>query len=101
MADYLGMLKGEQLISLSDNFDYVTATADFVGLKLFPAVKTDNMKLAIAQLTKGGKIPVMALVHALDTEARIGDRPNYETINVELMLIKEKLNKVRSSMIKV
>ena len=92
MADYLGMLKGEQLISLSDNFDYVTATADFVGLKLFPAVKTDNMKLAIAQLTKGGKIPVMALVHALDTEARIGDRPNYETMNVELMLIKEKLN---------
>ena len=92
MADYLGMLKGEQLISLSENFDYVTATADFVGLKLFPAVKTDNMKLAIAQLTKGGKIPVMALVHALDTEARIGDRPNYETMNVELMLIKEKLN---------
>ena len=96
MADYLGMLKGEQLISLSENFDYVTATADFVGLKLFPAVKTNNMKLAIAQLTKGGKIPVMALVHAFDTESRIEDRPNYETMNLELLLIKAKLNQGES-----
>ena len=87
MADYLGMLKGEQLVSLSQNFDYVTATADFVGLKLFPAVKTDNMKLAIAQLTKGGKIPVMALVHALDTEAiKVEPYWNYIDSYVKIVL---------------
>lgn len=92
MADFLNMLKGEQLVSLSENFDYVTATEDFIALKLFPMAKTDNLKLAIVQLTEGGKVPVMALVHALDTEARIGDRPNYTRIKAELLLVKEKLN---------
>lgn len=92
MADFLTLLKGEQLVSLSEQFDYVTATEDFVALKLFPMVRTENLKLAIAQLTEGGKVPVMALVHALDTEARIGDRPNYQRIKAELLLVKEKLN---------
>lgn len=92
MADYLGMLKSEQLIEISDNFDYIRATQGFVGLKLFPLVQTENMKLAIANLMEGSDIPVMAFVHALDTEARIGDRPNYSEIKYELLLIKEKLN---------
>lgn len=90
--DYLKMLKGEQLVSITENFDYLTATQEFVGLKLFPMFKTENMKLAIAQLTENGKVPVMALVHAFDTEARIGDRPDYEEIKFELLLVKEKLN---------
>lgn len=86
------MLKGEQWIQISEDFDYVRATRDFVGLKLFPMVKTDNMKLAVAELAEGADIPVMALVHALDTEARIGDRPDFKEINYELLLVKEKLN---------
>lgn len=90
--DYLGLLKGEQWIEISEDFDYVRATRDFVGLKLFPMVRTDNMKLAVAELVDGGDIPVMALVHALDTEAKIGDRPDFEEINYELLLVKEKLN---------
>lgn len=90
--DYLGLLKGEQWIQISEDFDYVRATKDFVGLKLFPMVKTDNMKLAVAELVEGGDIPVMALVHALDTEARIGDRPDFKEIRYELLLVKEKLN---------
>lgn len=92
MADYLGLLKGETLVTISNDFDYIRATQDFKGLKLFPMVKTENMKLAIMNLVEGGDVPVMALVHALDTEAKIGDRPNYEEINYELFLIKEKLN---------
>ena len=92
MADIYKMLSESQLVSLSENFDYVTATEDFVALKLFPLARTDNLKLAIANLVEGGKVPVMALVHALDTEARIGDRPNYEVVKTELFLIKEKLN---------
>lgn len=90
--DYLGLLKGEQWLAISEDFDYVRATRDFVGLKLFPMVRTDNMKLAIAQLAEGSDVPVMALVHALDTEAKIGDRPDYEEIRYELLLVKEKLN---------
>ena len=90
--DYLGMLKGEQMIEISEGFDYLRATQDFVGLKLFPMFKTENMKLAVFNLVEGGDVPVMALVHALDTEARIGDRPDFKEIKFELLLVKEKLN---------
>lgn len=90
--DYLGLLEGKQWIEISEDFDYVRATQDFVGLKLFPMFRTENMKLAVADLVEGADIPVMALVHALDTEARIGDRPDFEEINYELLLVKEKLN---------
>lgn len=90
--NYLGLLEGKTWIQISEDFNYVRATQDFVGLKLFPMVKTDNMKLAVADLVKGSDIPVMALVHALDTEARIGDRPDFKEIEFELLLVKEKLN---------
>lgn len=90
--DYLKNLKGEQLVAISNDFDYLSATADFVGLKLMPMVKTENMKVAMYNLLAGQDIPVIALVHALDSEARIADRPNYEEFKAELFLIKAKLN---------
>lgn len=92
MADFLKILDGETLANISVQFDYKSATADFVGLKLFPMVKTDNLKVAMYNLLKGSDVPVIALVHAFDSEARIGDRPNYEEIRAELLLIKEKIN---------
>lgn len=92
MADFLKILDGETLANISVQFDYKSATADFVGLKLFPMVKTPNLKVAIYNLTKGAAVPVIALVHAFDSEARIGDRPNYNEIKAELLLIKEKIN---------
>lgn len=92
MADYLKTLKGEELVQISADFDYIKATADFVGLKLMPMVKTENMKVAMYNLLKGSDIPVVALVHALDSEARIGDRADYEEIKASLFLIKEKIN---------
>ena len=90
--DYLRTLKHEELVRISADFDYLSATADFVGLKLLPMVKTENMKVAMYNLLNGSDIPVVALVHALDSEARIGDRPEYEEIREELFLIKEKIN---------
>ncbi len=92
MADFLKILDGETLANISVQFDYKAAMADFRGLKLMPMVKTENMKVAMYNLLKGSEIPVIALVHALDSEARIGDRPNYEEIKEELFLIKEKIN---------
>ena len=92
MADYLKILGGEELANISVQFDYKNATADFVGLKLMPMVKTENLKVAMYNLLKGAEIPVIALVHAFDSEARIGDRPNYEEFKAELFLIKEKIN---------
>jgi hypothetical protein len=44
------------------------------------------------QLVADGDLPVMAQVHALDSEARIGDRPNYKELELEKFFIKEKLN---------
>ena len=92
MADFLKILDGETLANISVQFDYKSATADFVGLKLFPMVKTPNLKVAMYNLLKGSEVPVIALVHAFDSEARIGDRPNFEEIKAELLLIKEKIN---------
>lgn len=92
MADFLKILDGETLANISVQFDYKSATANFVGLKLFPMVKTNNLKVAMYNLLKGADVPVIALVHAFDSEARIGDRPNYEEIRAELLLIKEKIN---------
>ena len=92
MADLLGMIKNHQLVEFSNNFDYMKLTENFVGLRLFPLFKTKNIKLAMFNLLEGGTIPVMAFVHALDTEAKIGDRPDVQELNFELLLIKEKLN---------
>lgn len=90
--DFLRTLKNEELVSISADFNYLRATEDFVGLKLLPMAKTENLKVAIYNLTKGADVPVMALVHAFDSEARIGDRPEYEEIKAELLLVKEKIN---------
>lgn len=92
MADLLKTLKNEELVRISADFNYLSVTNDFVGLKLLPMVKTKNMKVAIYNLMKGSEVRVSALVHALDSEARIGDRPEYEEIRAELFLIKEKIN---------
>lgn len=90
--NYLGLLEGKEWIAISEDFDYIRATRDFIGLKLFPMVKTENMKLALASLVEGADVSVIAFVHALDTEARTGDRPDSKEIDFELLLIKEKLN---------
>lgn len=92
MADFLKILDGKELAQISVQFDYKNATQDFVGLRLLPMVKTDNLKVAMYNLTKGAEVPVIALVHAFDSEARIGDRPGYEEFEESLFLIKEKIN---------
>ena len=92
MADLLKTLKREELVKISADFDYLSVTNGFVGLKLLPMVRTENMKVAIYNLMKGSQVRVSALVHALDSEARIGDRPEFEEVRAELFLIKEKID---------
>ena len=38
MADLLKTLKHEELVKISADFDYLSVTKDFVGLKLLPMV---------------------------------------------------------------
>jgi hypothetical protein len=89
--DLIEQIKGYNSLVVGADFDYVKATTKFNGLKLFPIVRTDNLKVQIMQLVEGGELPVIALVHALDTEARIGDRPELEEYKYELNLVKESL----------
>ena len=88
--DILSRIKPADLASFAASYDY--KVSGFMGQKLFPAQKSGNLKLAYQQIVEGGDLPVMAQVHALDTEARIGDRTNYKEIELQKRLIKEKLN---------
>ena len=88
--DLLTLIKPQELLEFTENLEY--KVSGYMGQALFPARKTNNLKLEYYNITEGADLPVMAQVHALDAEARIGDRPNMEAISVEKLLIKEKLN---------
>ena len=87
--DLLQLLTNKDKLDYSENYNYDN---NFIGTRLFPQEKTNNLKVSIARLVENGSVPVMAQFHALDSEARIGDRTNYKEIEVEKLLIKEKLN---------
>lgn len=88
--DLLSLIKPEDLQGFAENYTY--QVNGFMGQKLFPTQKTRNIKLSYKQLVEGQDLPVMAQVHALDTEARIGSRPDFKELNLEKLLIKEKLD---------
>ena len=89
MADILRLIKDNDRIDYAQAYAYQTS---FKGSKLFPAKKVENIKVRVAQLVEGGALPVAAKVHSFDSEARIGDRPDFEIVSYEQMLIKEKIN---------
>lgn len=90
MADLLKLVTGADLVAYGEAFNYKT---NFMGDSLFPSSKTDNFLVEMEKIIEGGDLPVMAQVHSLDTEARIGDRPNFKKVEAEKLLIKEKLNR--------
>ena len=87
--DILNLIKDNDRIRYAESYAYPTS---FMGQKLFPAVKTENLKVSAMRVVEGGTLPVMAMVHSLDSEARIAERTNFEEINFEQFLIKEKIN---------
>lgn len=89
MADILKLITETDRIDYGTNYAYKT---NFMGQKLFPAKKVENLKVRIAQLLEGGDVPVMAQVHSFDSEARIGDRPDFDVVDLEQAFIKEKIN---------
>lgn len=88
--DLLKLIKQEDLMSFAENYNY--KRSGFMGQALFAPEKTRNLKVRMRQLVEGGDLPVMAQVHAFDSEARIGERPQYQELVVEKLLIKEKLD---------
>lgn len=73
-----------------DVLDYTktVATPNLLGAELFPARKVQSNDIKI--LTSGTNVPTIAHVHALDTEAEIGDR-SAQVSETEPFFIKKKM----------
>lgn len=63
---------------------------------IFPDAKTDYWKAEYYRLMSGQRLPEVAFVHALDTEAEIGSRPGFEKVLTEKLFIKRKINQSES-----
>lgn len=85
----LNLITDKDRLDFSENYNYQTT---FALSSMFPARKSSNLKVDVTRLVENGALPVMAKFHALDSEARIGDRANYRQIEFEKLMIKEKLN---------
>lgn len=59
---------------------------------IFPDTKTQYWKAEYYRLMSGQRLPEVAFVHALDTEAEIGSRPGFEKVLTEKLFIKRKIN---------
>lgn len=87
--DILQLISEQDRIDFSQNF---AITRNYMGDRLFPDQKTQNLEIEYYRLTDGQQLPTAAFVHAFDTEAVIGTRKPIEKVTMEKLLIKEKLN---------
>lgn len=90
MPDILTMITDADRLAFSQDFSINRPS--YLGDRLFPDVKTENLTAEYLRLAQGATIPVMATVHAFDTEAEIGSRPALDKVSVEKLLIKRKIN---------
>lgn len=90
MPDILNLISDADRLDFSQNLSI--ARPAYLGDRLFPDQKTENMVAEYLRLVNGAAMPVMATVHALDTEAEIGSRPVFDKTRVEKLLIKRKIN---------
>lgn len=90
MPDILNLIPDADRLDFSRNLS--VARPAYLGDRLFPDQKTENMAAEYLRLASGATMPVMATVHALDTEAEIGSRPVFDKTRVEKLLIKRKIN---------
>ena len=90
MPDILNLISDAERLEFSQNLS--VARPAYIGDRIFPDQKTENIKAEYLRLAEGATIPVMATVHAFDTEAEIGTRPVFDKTEVEKLLIKRKIN---------
>lgn len=86
----LEMLNASERLDFSQTFGVGATTS--ISNTLFPRRKTQYAEAEYFRLVQNGNIPVAANVHALDTEAYIGNRDDVEAFRVEPWFIKEKIN---------
>ncbi len=73
----LESIDAKERLTFSQNFDVARPT---VLDRLFPDVKTEFIEAEYLRLMQGQNLPTAAFVHALDTEAVIGQRPSFEKV---------------------
>ena len=79
----------EERFNFSQSFD--VKRPGILGT-IFPDTKTQYLKAEYYRLMAGQRLPEVAFVHALDTEAEIGSRPGFEKVLTEKLFIKRKIN---------
>jgi len=89
METYKGLVDAKELLDFSQNF---AVARNYAGSRLFPDAKTQYFEAEYYRLVKNGNLPQVAKVHAFDTEAAIGSRIPVEKVELEELLIKEKIN---------
>ena len=90
MDIYDGLVEEGDLLDFSQNF--AVTRANYMGSALFPDRKTQYIEAEYTRLCRNGNLPMIAQVHAFDTEAVIGSRIPIEKVEIEKLLIKEKIN---------
>ena len=90
MADILTLISDAERLDFSQNLS--VARPAYLGDRLFPDQKTENLKAESIRLANGATLPVIATVHAFDTAAEVGFRPTFDKMEVEKLLIKRKIN---------
>ena len=89
MPSVLTMITDKDRLDFSQNY---SIARNYVGDRLFPDVKTENLEAEYERLSEGMDLPTAAMVHAFDTEAAIGVRPGFEKVLTEKLFIKRKIN---------
>lgn len=84
MASILELFNHKTVLDYTRNREY----PKLLGEELFPETKSDSLEFE--QIKAGNRVPILASVHAFDTEAEIGSR-EAEKNAFELALIKRKL----------
>lgn len=91
MFDILKKISAKDRFEFSKNFDVKLPDFALVD-QIFPDRKTQNFEAEFTRLSNTAMIPRAAMVHAYDTETEIGQRPGFESISAEKLLIKEKID---------
>lgn len=84
------LVTDKELLDFSQHFG--VARPSYLGSRLFPDRKTQYIEQEYYRLVENGNLPLIAQVHAFDTEAHVGSRVPFEKVGVEELLIKEKIN---------
>lgn len=90
IAPYSDLITDKELLDFSQNLN--VARPAYLGSALLPDRKVQYLQAELSRLTQNGNLPMVAMVHALDTEAHIASRRPIDKIETEELLIKEKIN---------